>query len=71
MTTSDGASVLSGLSRPDSHLRSSDAILGLRSGSTTQTNSVATTDSTGSNGEERKFKDDKSKRARVVREIVE
>ena len=62
LTTSDGASVLSGLSRPDSHLRSSDAILGLRSGSTTQTNSVATTDSTGSNGEERKFKDDKSKR---------
>lgn len=70
LTTSD-ASMMSGSSRPESHLRSSDGILGLRSGSTTQTNSVATTDSNGSNGEERKFKDDRSKRARVVREIVE
>ena len=39
---------------------------------TTQTNSVATTDSNGSgSGEERKYKDDKGKRARVIREIVE
>ena len=61
-------------SRPESsaHLRSSEAIMGIRSGTTTQTNSVATTDSTGSgSGEERKYKDDKSKRARIVREIVE
>ncbi|KAJ7130078.1 hypothetical protein C8R43DRAFT_670583 [Mycena crocata] len=50
-------------------LRSMDSLTGLRGGSSTQTNSVATTDSSGS-GDERKFKDDKGKRAMVVREIV-
>ncbi|KAI0662761.1 hypothetical protein C8Q70DRAFT_908828 [Cubamyces menziesii] len=60
-------------SRPESvNLRSTEGRLGMRGGSTTQTNSVATTDSTGSkDGEERKYKDDKAKRARVIREIVE
>jgi hypothetical protein len=42
---------------------------GLRSGSSSQTLSVATTDSNGSS-EERKYKDDKGKRAMVIREIV-
>ncbi|KAJ6509254.1 hypothetical protein C8R47DRAFT_14519 [Mycena vitilis] len=51
-------------------LRSVDSITGMRSGSSTQTNSVATTDSSGSGSDERKFKDDKGKRAMVVREIV-
>ncbi|TFK40977.1 hypothetical protein BDQ12DRAFT_600147 [Crucibulum laeve] len=50
-------------------LRPSDSILGLRSGTASQTISIATTDSNGSS-EERKFKDDKGKRAMVVREIV-
>ncbi|KAI0078939.1 hypothetical protein K474DRAFT_786929 [Panus rudis PR-1116 ss-1] len=71
---SDGSILSSGSSgsRPESsHLRTSEARYGLRSGSTTQTNSVATTDSTGSGSEERKFKDDKAKRARIIREIVE
>ena len=56
-------------SRPESMtLRSTEGRIGM----TTQTNSVATTDSTGSGGaEERKHKDDKAKRARVIREIVE
>ena len=50
-------------------LRSMESIAGLRSGSSTQTLSVATTDSNGSS-DERKFKDDKGKRAMIVREIV-
>ena len=50
-------------------LRSAESIAGMRSGSSSQTLSVATTDSNGSL-EERKFKDDKSKRAMVIREIV-
>ncbi|KAJ7900051.1 hypothetical protein B0H14DRAFT_3080449 [Mycena olivaceomarginata] len=50
-------------------LRSLDGSTVMRGGSSTQTNSVATTDSSGSN-DERKFKDDKGKRAMVVREIV-
>ncbi|KAI0094676.1 hypothetical protein BDY19DRAFT_982098 [Irpex rosettiformis] len=54
-----------------SQLRSIESRMGLRSGLTTQTNSVATTDSNGSGGEERKWKDDKGKRQRVVKEIVE
>ena len=60
-------------SRPDSvNLRSTEGRIGIRTGNTTQTNSVATTDSAGSGGgEERKYKDDKAKRARVIREIVE
>ncbi|KAH7883764.1 hypothetical protein F5I97DRAFT_1813713 [Phlebopus sp. FC_14] len=51
-------------------LRSPEVMAGLRSGTTSQTVSVATTDSSGSS-EERKYKDDKGKRALVVREIVE
>ncbi len=55
-----------------SQLRSIESRMGVRSGVTTQTNSVATTDSNGSGGtEERKWKDDKGKRQRVVKEIVE
>ncbi|KAI0374231.1 hypothetical protein BV20DRAFT_1033100 [Pilatotrama ljubarskyi] len=70
------ASIASGgspSSRPDSvNLRSTEGRVGIRTGSMTQTNSVATTDSTGSAGaDERKYKDDKAKRARVIREIVE
>ena len=61
-------------SRPEStaQLRSPELRIGSRSGSTTQTNSVATTDSSGSgSGEERKYKNDRAKRARIIREIVE
>ena len=59
----------SSASRPESMtLRSTEGRVGM----TTQTNSVATTGSDGSgSGEERKYKDDKAKRARVIREIVE
>lgn len=53
-----------------SHLRSLDSLSGKR-GSSNATMSVATSDSGGSNNEERKQKDDRSKRANVVREIVE
>ncbi|KAJ6601233.1 hypothetical protein DFH09DRAFT_900867, partial [Mycena vulgaris] len=65
--SSNGSSTLSSLDSTG-QLRSMDSLTGLR-GSSTQTNSVATTDSSGS-GDERKFKDDKGKRAGVVREIV-
>ncbi|THH10544.1 hypothetical protein EW145_g1259 [Phellinidium pouzarii] len=53
-----------------SHLRSLDSLRGDRSGSL-NTMSIATTDSSGSSGEERKCKDDRGKRVMVVREIVE
>jgi len=62
-------STLASLSDSSGHLRSLDSIAGLRSGSSSQTLSVATTDSNGSS-EERKYKDDKGKRAMVIREIV-
>lgn len=52
-----------------SQLRPVETIAGLRSGTSSQTMSVATTDSNGSS-EERKYKDDKSKRAMVIKEIV-
>ncbi|KAI0963494.1 hypothetical protein AcW1_000556 [Taiwanofungus camphoratus] len=72
------SSIASVVSRPESsmqfsvHLRSTDSRIGLRNSGTTHTNSVATTDSGGSgSGEERKYKDDKAKRARIIREIVE
>ncbi|EMD41815.1 hypothetical protein CERSUDRAFT_110381 [Gelatoporia subvermispora B] len=59
------------VSRPESvGFQSSESRGALRSGSTTQTNSVATTDSAESGGE-RKFKDEPTKRARIIREIVE
>ncbi|PFH54653.1 hypothetical protein AMATHDRAFT_134378 [Amanita thiersii Skay4041] len=50
-------------------LRSAESIARIRSGTCSQTLSVATTDSSGS-VEERKFKDDRGKRAMVIREIV-
>jgi hypothetical protein len=53
-----------------SQLRSPEAMSSLRSGTSSQTVSIATSDSEGS-AEERKYKDDKSKRALVVKEIVE
>ncbi|KAG6842500.1 hypothetical protein C0991_000026 [Blastosporella zonata] len=59
-----------GSSDSNGQLRSIESIAGLRSGGSTQTLSVATTDSNGSSSEERKFKDDKGKRAMIVREIV-
>ncbi|KAJ7456710.1 hypothetical protein FB451DRAFT_1512111 [Mycena latifolia] len=65
--SSNGSSALSSFDSTG-QLRSMDSLTGLR-GSSAQTNSVATTDSSGS-GDERKFKDDKGKRAMVVREIV-
>jgi hypothetical protein len=49
-------------------LRPSESIAGLRSGSSSQTLSVVTTDSCSS--EERKFKDDKGKRVKVIQEIL-
>ncbi|KAG5648123.1 hypothetical protein DXG03_006077 [Asterophora parasitica] len=58
-----------GSSDSNGQLRSLESMAGLRSGSSAQTLSVATTDSTGSS-DERKFKDDKGKRAMIVREIV-
>lgn len=51
-------------------LRSPESIAGLRRGTASQRVSVATTDSGGSS-EERKYKDDKGKRALIIREIVE
>ena len=55
---------------PSEHLRPMESITSLRNGTSNHTLSVATTDSNGSS-DERKFKDDKGKRAMVVREIVE
>ena len=53
-------------------LRSPESIAHLRSLNSSQTASIATTDSAGSTyGEERKFKDDAGRRARIVKEIVE
>lgn len=69
ISRSGSSGQLSGLS---GQLRSMESMAGLRNGNAAQTMSVATTDSSGSgSGEERKFKDDRSKRAMVVREIVE
>lgn len=65
---SSGSTLVS-LSDASGHLRSADSIAGNRSGTSSQTLSVATTDSNGSS-EERKFKDDKGKRAMVIREII-
>jgi len=51
-------------------LRSPDAIASLRADGPSQTASVVTMDSDGSS-EERKYKDDKSQRSLIVREIIE
>lgn len=63
-----GTTVVSSLDSA-AHLRSSDSIGRKRSGTSSQTLSVVTTDSS-SSVEERKFKDDKGKRAMVIREIL-
>ncbi|EKM83722.1 hypothetical protein AGABI1DRAFT_51126 [Agaricus bisporus var. burnettii JB137-S8] len=52
-----------------SQLRPAEMITGLRSGTSSQTMSIATTDSNGSS-EERKYKDDKGKRAMIIKEIL-
>jgi hypothetical protein len=74
-TTTGTSSVISsgsdGNSQLPSHLRGMTSNHALRSGQNSQTASVATTDSAGSVPEERVFKDDKGKRAMIVREIVE
>ncbi|KAI0257518.1 hypothetical protein BJV78DRAFT_1293142 [Lactifluus subvellereus] len=83
-TIADGSRVVSdgNLSPPSSvaasrsgssdQLRSPESIAHLRNLNSSQTTSIVTTESGGSaNGEERKFKDDSSRRMRVVKEIVE
>ncbi|KAF5337139.1 hypothetical protein D9611_003353 [Ephemerocybe angulata] len=59
----------SGSTDASSQLRSSESILALRSGASSQTLSVATTDSS-SSMDERKYKDDKGKRTKIIQEIV-
>jgi hypothetical protein len=56
------------LSDMSGQLRLSESITGLRSGTSSQTLSVVTTDSGSS--DERKFKDDKGKRVKVIQEIL-
>ena len=63
--TSTGSMVSSDMS---GQLRPSESIAGLRSGTSSQTLSVVTTDSGSS--DERKFKDDKGKRVKVIQEIL-
>jgi hypothetical protein len=71
-TSSSPSSVAASRSGSSDQLRSSESITHLRSLNLSQTASIATTDSGGSiYGEERKFKDDSSRRMRVVKEIVE
>ena len=62
---SSGSMVSSDMS---GQLRTSESITGLRSGTSSQTLSVVTTDSCSS--DERKFKDDKGKRVKVIQEIL-
>jgi hypothetical protein len=71
-TLSSPSSVATSRNGSSDQLRSPESIAHLRSLNLSQTTSIATTDSTGSvYGEERKFKDDGSRRMRVVKEIVE
>jgi hypothetical protein len=71
-TLSSPSSVAASRSGSSDQLRSAESIAHLRSLNLSQTASIATTDSAGSvYGEERKFKDDSSRRMRVVKEIVE
>ncbi|TFK30624.1 hypothetical protein FA15DRAFT_676905 [Coprinopsis marcescibilis] len=58
-----------GSSDASSQLRSSESISALRSGNSSMTLSVATTDSA-SSMDERKYKDDKAKRAWIIKEIL-
>lgn len=69
-TQSEPSPAISRAASISGQLRSPESIAGLRSGTASQTVSIATTDSSGS-CEERKYKDDKGKRALIVREIVE
>ena len=69
---SSPSSVAASRSGSSDQLRSPESMTHLRSLNLSQTTSIATTESGGStNGEERKFKDDSSRRMRVVKEIVE
>jgi len=69
---SSPSSVAASRSGSSDQLRSPESIAHLRSLNSSQTASIATTDSAGSTyGEERKFKDDAGRRMRVVKEIVE
>ena len=69
---SSPSSVAASRSGSSDQLRSPESIAHLRSLNSSQTTSIATTDSAGSTyGEERKFKDDAGRRMRVVKEIVE
>ena len=71
-TSSSPSSVAASRSGSSDQLRSQESITHLRSLNASQTTSIATTDSAGSvYGEERKYKDDSSRRMRVVKEIVE
>ena len=71
-TSTSPSSVAASRSGSSDQLRSPESIAHLRSVNSSQTASIATTDSVGSvYGEERKFKDDSSRRMRVVKEIVE
>lgn len=71
-TSTSPSSVAASRSGSSDQLRSSESITHLRSLNSSHTASIATTDSAGSvYGEERKFKDDSSRRMRVVKEIVE
>ena len=64
----DGNTSSSGLDAPP-HLRPADSLSGTRSGTSSATLSMATTDSAGSS-EERKFKDSKETRSHAVQEII-
>lgn len=68
-TTCSGSATMASFSDMSGQLRSSESIAGLRSGTSSQTLSVVTTDSSGSS-EERKFKDDKGKRIKIIQEII-
>jgi hypothetical protein len=71
-THSSPGSVVASRSGSSDQLRSPESIAHLRSQNSSQTASIATTDSVGSAyGEERKYKDDGGRRMRVVKEIVE
>jgi hypothetical protein len=71
-TFSSPGSVAASRSGSSDQLRSPESIAHLRSLNSSQTTSIATTDSVGSAyGEERKFKDDGGRRMCVVKEIVE
>lgn len=69
-THSEPTNAISRAASISGQLRSPESIAALRSGTASQTVSVATTDSSASS-EERKYKDDKGKRALIIREIVQ